>query len=177
MATYFRAITDEQAALIENAHLFFVASADPTLGEGPEGVGPVNLSPKGGVPLHVLGPNKVAYLDYKGSGNETARHANAGGPMTLMVCSFEGENAAVVRLFGRATVLSLDDSPLAPTLVEASADGEIGLTQRQVIEVDVESTVTSCGYGVPVLDYVGQRNPELRGTAYKPPRRATAGTS
>ena len=177
MATYFRAITDEQAALIESAHLFFVASADPSLGEGPEGVGPVNLSPKGGVPLHVLGPNKVAYLDYKGSGNETARHANAGGPMTLMVCSFENENAAVVRLFGKATVTPLDDSPLAPMLTEASADGEIGLSQRQVIEVDVESTVTSCGYGVPVLDYVGQRNPELRGTAYKPPRRATAGTS
>ena len=77
MATYFRAITDEQAALIRNAHLFFVASADPSLGEGPEGVGPVNLSPKGGVPLHVLSPNKVAYLDYKGSGNETARHAKA----------------------------------------------------------------------------------------------------
>ena len=49
VATYFRAITDEQAALIRNAHLFFVASADPSLGEGPEGVGPVNLSPKGGV--------------------------------------------------------------------------------------------------------------------------------
>ena len=113
VATYFRAITDEQAALIRNAHLFFVASADPSLGEGPEGVGPVNLSPKGGVPLHVLSPNKVAYLDYKGSGNETARHAKAGGPMTVMVCSFEGENAAVVRLFGKATVSSLDDSPLA----------------------------------------------------------------
>ena len=171
MATYFRAITDEQAALIRNAHLFFVASADPSLGEGPEGVGPVNLSPKGGVPLHVLSPNKVAYLDYKGSGNETARHASAGGPMTVMVCSFEGENAAVVRLFGKATVSSLDDSPLAELLVAASADEEIGVKQRQVIEIDVDSTVTSCGYGVPVLDYVAQRTPEGRGLAYKPPRK------
>ena len=174
MATYFRAITDEQAALIDNARLFFVASADPSLGKGPEGVGPVNLSPKGGVPLHVLGPNKVAYLDYKGSGNETARHASAGGPMTVMVCSFEGENAAVVRLFGKATVSSLDDSPLAELLVAASADEEIGVKQRQVIEIDVDSTVTSCGYGVPVLDYVSQRTPEGRGLAYKPPRGAAA---
>ena len=177
MATYFRAITDEQAALIRNAHLFFVASADPSLGEGPEGVGPVNLSPKGGVSLHVLGPSKVAYLDYKGSGNETARHASAGGPMTVMVCSFEGENAAVVRLFGKATVSSLHDSPLAELLVAASADEEIGVKQRQVIEIDVDSTVTSCGYGVPVLQYVEQRTPERRGTAYKPVRQAAAKAS
>ena len=177
MATYFRAITDEQAALIRNAHLFFVASADPSLGEGPEGVGPVNLSPKGGVPLHVLSPNKVAYLDYKGSGNETARHAKSGGPMTVMVCSFEGENAAVVRLFGKATVSSLDDSPLAELLVAASADEEIGVKQRQVIEIDVDSTVTSCGYGVPVLKYVEQRTPERRGTAYKPVRQAATKAS
>ena len=177
VATYFRAITDEQAALIRNAHLFFVASADPSLDEGPEGVGPVNLSPKGGVPLHVLSPNKVAYLDYKGSGNETARHATAGGPMTVMVCSFESENAAVVRLFGKATVTPLEESPLAATLVEDSADESIGLSQRQVIEVDVESTVTSCGYGVPVLKYVEQRTPERRGTAYKPARQAAAKAS
>ena len=176
MATYFRAITDEQAALIRNAHLFFVASADPSLGEGPEGVGPVNLSPKGGVPLHVLGPNRVAYLDFGGSGNETARHANEGGPMTLMVCSFEQENAAVVRLFGKATVTPLEESPLAAMLVERSADESIGLRKRQVIEVAVDSTVTSCGYGVPMLEYVGQRTPEQRGAEYKPPRRSAAPT-
>lgn len=174
MATYFRAITDEQADLIRNTHLFFVASADPSLGEGPEGVGPVNLSPKGGVPLQVLDANRVAYLDYKGSGNETARHANAGGPVTVMVCSFDHDNAAVVRLFGKATVTPLEESPLAPMLIETSADEEIGVSQRQVIEIDVDSTVTSCGYGVPMLEYVGQRTPEQRGTAYKPPRQAAA---
>ena len=111
MATYYQSITDEQMALIKNANLFFMGSADPALVEGPEGVGPVNLSPKGGVPLHVLGPNRVAYLDYSGSGNETARHAAAGGPVTVMICSFEEENPAVVRLYGKATVMPLD----APT--------------------------------------------------------------
>ena len=30
MATYYPSITDDQAALIRNAPLFFVASADPT---------------------------------------------------------------------------------------------------------------------------------------------------
>ena len=60
MATYYPSITDDQAALIRNAPLFFVASTDPALAPGPEGIGPINLSPKGGVPLHVIDPNRVA---------------------------------------------------------------------------------------------------------------------
>ena len=173
MATDHQAITHEQADLIRNAHLFFVGSADPTLMAGPAGVGPVNRSPKGGVPLHVLGPNKVAYLDYVGSGNETARHAAAGGPITVMVCSFEEENAAVVRLYGKATVTPLEESTIAELLLEHSDDEEIGLKKRQVIEIDVESTVTSCGYGVPVLNYVKQRTIADRGRAYKRKRLTT----
>ena len=47
MATYYPAITDEQAALIKSAPMFFVATADPQLAKGPHGVGAVNLSPKG----------------------------------------------------------------------------------------------------------------------------------
>jgi hypothetical protein len=74
MASYYASITDEQGALIRAARLFFVATADARLRAGSNGVGPVNVSPKGGVPLHILSPNRVAYLDYRGSGNETARH-------------------------------------------------------------------------------------------------------
>src|SRR6185295_9182128 len=113
MATYHPSITDEQAALIRSAAMFFVASADPQLAIGPNEVGPVNVSPKGGVSLHILGPNRVAYLDYRGSGNETARHCTAGGPITVMVCSFDEGDAAIVRLFGKARATPLESSPLA----------------------------------------------------------------
>jgi hypothetical protein len=88
MAACYTSITDEQAALIRIAPLFFVASVDPKLLKGPDNVGPVNLSPKGGVKLHIINPHRVAYLDYPGSGNETARHARMGGPITIMLCSF-----------------------------------------------------------------------------------------
>ena len=113
MATYYTSITDEQAALIHSAPLFFVASVDPNLTKGPGGVGPVNLSPKGGVRLHILNPTRVAYLDYPGSGNETARHAAANGSITIMVCSFGEEDAAIIRLLGKATVTPFAESPLA----------------------------------------------------------------
>jgi hypothetical protein len=173
MATYHPSITDEQAALIRNAPMFFVASADPHLAHGPDGVGPVNVSPKGGVPLHIIDRNRVAYLDYRGSGNETARQCTAGGPITVMICSFEEGDAAVVRLFGKARVTPLAESPLAALLVEQSIEGWKGPT-RQVVEVHVESTMTSCGYGVPVMQFVRQRRVVDRGRRYKEPRPAHA---
>jgi hypothetical protein len=168
MAEFFPSITDEQAALIRRASVFFVATADPALASGPHNVGPVNVSPKGGVPLHILTPNRVAFLDYPGSGNETARHALAGGPITLMVCAFEAENAAIVRLYGRARVLPLAGSPLAPILLQHGAS-ELK-APRQAIEIDVEQTMTSCGYGVPVMDFVRDRKPADRGRQYKSKR-------
>jgi hypothetical protein len=45
VASYHPSITDEQAALIRNAPLFFVATADPNLATGPHGIGPV-ISPR-----------------------------------------------------------------------------------------------------------------------------------
>ena len=175
MATYHSSITDEQAALIRNAAMFFVASADPGLASSNE-VGPVNVSPKGGVPLHILAPNRVAYLDYRGSGNETARHCAAGGPITIMVCSFEDEDAAIVRLFGSARVTPLADSSLAPLLLQQPAK-ELKGAPRQVIEVEVEKTMTSCGYGVPVMKLVRQRRSVDRGRRYKEGRQATVPVS
>jgi hypothetical protein len=167
MATYHPSITDEQAALIRNAPMFFVASAAPELATGPNAVGPVNVSPKGGVPLHILGPNRVAYLDYRGSGNETARHCAAGGPITVMICSFEGEDAAVVRLFRRARATPLEESPLAERLLGHPA-AELKGKPRQVIDVEIDNTMTSCGYGVPVMQLVRQRRAVDRGRRYKP---------
>jgi hypothetical protein len=167
MTTGHDRITPEQATLIRAARVFFVASADPALGVGPDDQGPVNLSPKGGTPLHVLDDRRVAYLDYLGSGNETARHAAAGGPVTVMVMAMDGEDAAIVRLYGHASVRPLDDdSPLAAQLLAEPA-AEIGLPQRQIVEIAVEGTQTSCGYGVPVLTYAGERTREQRGRRYK----------
>ncbi|MEX0761135.1 MAG: pyridoxamine 5'-phosphate oxidase family protein [Dehalococcoidia bacterium] len=171
MARIYESITAEQAELIRRSPLFFVASADPSLADTEAGLGPVNLSPKGGVPLHVLDDHRVAYLDYTGSGNETARHAVAGGPVTVMVCSFEADDAAVVRLYGKAAVSTLEDSPLAALLLDSPAES-IHLPQRQVIEVLVDRTITSCGYGVPVMEFARERNLSGRGRSYKEGRRA-----
>jgi hypothetical protein len=169
MATFYPSITDEQAALIRSAPVFFVATVDPNLAPGPHGEGPINVSPRGGVPIHILAPDRIAFLDYAGSGNETARHSLAGGPITVMVPSFDAENAAIVRLYGRARITPLAESLLAELLREHPAT-EIRLPERQVIEVEIERTMTSCGYGVPVMSFEQDRTVANRGRAYKESR-------
>ena len=159
-------ITEEQAELIRDSRVFFVASADPAMGEGPDGQGAVNLSPKGAADLFVIDQHRVAYFDYRGSGNETARHSAAGGPITLMVMSMSVDDAAIVRLYGRAEAVPLEQSVLAEQ-AEALRAVDIPTAERQVIEVRVERTQTSCGYGVPVYEYVGERSREQRGRRYK----------
>jgi hypothetical protein len=166
MGTFYDAITDEQAKLIRRAPLFFVATADPRLSPGSNGAGPVNLSPRGGVPLHILTPNRVTFLDFVGSGNETARHSLAGGPITVMVCSFEDKDAAIIRLFGRARVMPVDESPIADLMIQ-DAGNEPRDSLRQAIEIDVDKTATSCGYGVPVMSFVRERQVADRGEKYK----------
>ena len=167
MSSFYPAITPEQAELIRSCALFFLASADPQLADGPGGTGPVNVSPKGGVTLHMLSENRVAYLDTNGSGNETARHAAAGGPVTVMVCSF-GTDAAVVRLYGHARMVPFEQSALAQVLADEAR--HLMSSPRQVIEIDVERTRTSCGYGVPVMAVERERQREDRGRRFKPSR-------
>ena len=166
MASYYSSITDEQAELIKNTPLFFVGTSAPTEADVSEGVGQINISPKGGVPLHIINPNRVAYLDYAGSGNETARHSASGSPITVMICSFEGENAAIVRLYGKAEITLIEKSPLAENLLKHGAK-DLKLAPRQVIEVQVEKTSTSCGYGVPVMEFIRDRRTIDHGRQYK----------
>ena len=166
MASTSDCITHEQANLIRRAKLFFVASAAPDLSPGPLGQGPVNLSPKGGAPLHIIDDRTVAYLDFRGSGNETARHAQHNGPLTP-----HGHVTRCARRRHRPPLRPrprhpLDQSPHAEQL-RADAPGVPGLPERQVVTLRIDSTATSCGYGVPVYEYAGDRDQAARGRRYK----------
>lgn len=165
MGNFYDHITDEQADLIGNSRMFFIASADPEFVDGAEGAGPLNLSPKGGSPLHVLSPHKVAYLDYPGSGNETAAHIGQGSPVTLMVMAGDEADAAIVRLYGKGVVHSVEGYEHAEQLLASPAEH---LSQpRQIIEIEVAKTQTSCGYGVPIFKFVKHRPAGNRGRRYK----------
>lgn len=146
MGTSYDEITDAMRTFIERQHLFFVATA-------PAEGGRVNLSPKGYDSFRVLGPSRVAYLDYTGSGAETIAHVRQNGRITFMFCAFEGK-PNIVRLYGTADVILADD----PRFATLRGHFPTEQTVRSVISVEVQSTSSSCGFSVPFMDYVGERN-------------------
>ena len=150
MATWYDSIDDDTRAFIEDQHVFFVSTA-PT---GEDDRYP-NVSPKGRTLLRVLGPKLVGYLDYPGSGNETATHIGQGSPIALMFCSF-GTTAGIVRLYGRARVVPAGDPELARH--RDAFRGDFHPFVRQAFLVDVEKVQRSCGYGVPLMEFVRDRD-------------------
>jgi hypothetical protein len=130
--------------------MFFVGSA-PLAADGH-----VNISPKGmaGTFL-VLGPHRVAYLDYFASGVETVAHVRENGRIVLMWCEF-GRPPKIVRLHGRGRVLFPQDAGFAD--VRHQFPKERTQAQRSIIVVDVDRVSDSCGYAVPLFDFVAHRD-------------------
>jgi predicted pyridoxine 5'-phosphate oxidase superfamily flavin-nucleotide-binding protein len=132
---------------IENQKVFFVATA-------PCDGGRVNVSPKGvGGTFAVVDEHTVAYLDITASGAETIAHLRENGRITLMFCSFD-RSPNVVRLHGRGRVVPIYDAEYAAW----SARFPETRGARAVIVVDVERVSDSCGYGLPLMEYAGERD-------------------
>jgi Pyridoxamine 5'-phosphate oxidase len=144
------AISDDLAAFIARQHVFFVATA-------PSDGGHVNVSPKGLDTFAVLDQNTVAYLDLTGSGVETIAHLRENGRMTIMFCAFDGK-PNIARLYGRGKVLPIGEPEADALLSRFRAYPGA----RSVIHVQIDRVSTSCGYGVPLLGYEGERDQLLQ---------------
>jgi Pyridoxamine 5'-phosphate oxidase len=131
-------------SFIERQPLFFVATAAPD--------GRVNVSPKGADTLRILDDSHIRWLSLSGSGNETAGHLRRSNRITLMFCAFEGD-ALILRVYGRANVLH----PRDPGWKDALATFPELAGTRQIFDVSIDSVQTSCGSGVPVMTYSGER--------------------
>jgi len=145
MSSFFDRLTPELTEFVCAQPVFFVATAAPE--------GRINLSPKGMDTFRVLDENRVAYLDLTGSGNETAAHLLRNGRITIMFCSFD-EKAEIARLYGRGVVIGPEHARW-PELI-ANFPELPGV--RQVMEVRVESAMTSCGYAVPRMGGMSARD-------------------
>ena len=142
-----RSQIDEAAReFIAKQKIFFVASA-PLSGEGH-----VNLSPKGLDTFRILGPTTVAYLDFNGSGVETIAHLKENGRIVLMFCAFQGP-PDIWRFYGRGRVVEAHEAEFARL---AKHFGECE-NARSVIVVEITRVQDSCGYGVPLFRYEGER--------------------
>src|SRR5262249_55759175 len=94
----------------------------------------------------------VAYLDLTGSECETAAHIAENGRLTLMFCSFE-EKPLILRIYGRGRVIHMRDPQWAATYSHfKSYPGE-----RQIVALDIDSIMTTCGFAVPLFEFKGER--------------------
>lgn len=145
MGQKFSELNDRHIDFIAKQKLFFVATAAPD--------GRVNVSPKGMDSLRVLDSNRIVWLNVTGSGNETSAHVQENPRMTLMFCALEG-SPLILRVYGNARVIHQRDSDW---------DAAFGLFDplpgaRQIFDLVVDLVHTSCGMGVPLFDYIGERN-------------------
>lgn len=137
-------LTPKLVDFIKNQPLFFVATA---MNEGK-----INLSPKGLDSFKVLDDNTVLWLNLTGSGNETAAHLQNDDRMTIMFCAFKGR-PLILRLYGTAkmyhkgTGFWKEHIDFFPSI----AGG------RQLVKMKIDMVQTSCGMGVPLMNYEQQR--------------------
>ena len=142
MATFLKSLNTSLIDFIQAQHIFFVATAAPD--------GRINLSPKGRDSLRIIGKNTVVWLNYTGSGNETAVHLLAQNRITLMFCSY-GPKPLILRLYGSAKVFHTHDWQKNIDQFQKIAG------VRNIFIVNIDSVQTFCRYSVPRYDFKNQR--------------------
>ncbi len=147
MGKFYNLIEPAHQQFIKNQHIFFVATAPLSAN------GRINLSPKGLDCFRVLNDNKVAYMDLISSGNETSAHTLENGRITFMFCSFS-DKPNILRLYGTGFTI-LPDSEIWD---QYAKDFTIYPSTRQIIVADINLVQTSCGFGVPLFEYTGERD-------------------
>src|SRR3954462_8147274 len=156
MAKRFDEIDGKLKDFIESQPVFFVGTAP----SGDEGH--VNLSPKGGANLfRVTGPLGFAYVDLMGSGIETIAHLRENGRIVLMFCAFAGP-PKIVRLHGQGRVVPEHDPEFAALLPEFSLNENALALARGIVVVETTRISDSCGFVVPQMDLVAERDQLMR---------------
>jgi hypothetical protein len=153
MGKVFERIDEHQREWIAQQSLYFVGTA-PLAGDGH-----VNVSPKGPIgTLRVLDDHTVAYLDMVGSGAETIAHLRENGRVVVMLCAFQGP-PRILRLHGRGEVVPVGDPRFAGLFERAGFEDPhpVAEARRAIVVVEVDRIADSCGYGVPLMSYEGER--------------------
>jgi hypothetical protein len=102
--------------------------------------------------LRIVDDSRIVWLNLSGSGNETAAHLRDVNRMTLMFCAFDGD-PLILRVYGEADVLHPRDAGW-----DAAVSGFPQLAgSRQVFDLHIDMVQTSCGTGVPEMQFVKSR--------------------
>lgn len=147
MAKLVNGLSAKHIEFIKKQKMFFVATAP--LGQNTF----INLSPKGLEHTQVINSQEIAYMDFTGSGNETSAHLLENGRITLMFCSFD-KVPNILRIYGSGKVILPNDKDWDTY----ASLFHITVACRQIITIAIKAVQTSCGYGVPMYTYIGDRD-------------------
>lgn len=147
MGKEYTEIDDRLQEWIARQHIFFVATA-PLAADGL-----LNCSPKGLDTLRVLGPRTLAYVDLGGSGIETVAHLRENGRITLMLCAFDGP-PKIFRFYGHGRAVEPGQADFDELVSRFPEQPSV----RNVVIIDVERIIDSCGFGVPEYEFRRHRD-------------------
>lgn len=145
MAEQFPELTDGLIRFINNQHIYFTGTARAS--------GRVNVSPKGTDSLKVLSPRRIVWQNLTGSGNETASHLLENDRMTLMFCSFD-KKPLILRVYGNAHAVHPRDAAWPEYVAQFPENPGT----RQFFVLDIDLVQTSCGFAVPLMNHVADRD-------------------
>jgi hypothetical protein len=141
----FDCFEDSHITFIANQHMFFVATAAPE--------GRVNMAPKDAASLKVVNPNRIVWVNLTGAENESGAHLAESTRMTLMWCSFM-QKPLILRAYGHADLIH----PRDEAWDELIGNFPPRLGSRQILDLKIDFVLTSCGFGVPLYDFVQERD-------------------
>ena len=148
MAKNYDSLTGELKDFIRQQKIFFVGTA-------PHAEGEVHIAPKGYDILRILNDNHIVYLDYYGSGNDTANHLAENRNITLMWCGFDTQ-PCILRAFGKGEIISKGTDEFN-RLLETCFPNYKEAIVRQIFSIKIHRAMTSCGNGVPFMKYEDDR--------------------
>ena len=147
MGKIFNEITADLQKWIEKQKMFFVATAplSPDLH--------INCSPKGLDSFRILDAHTVAYQDLTGSGIETIAHIRENKRILLMFCAFDGP-PKIVRLHGIGEAITTDHEDFE----NINEQFPLKRGTRAYIRITLNRISDSCGYSVPLYNFVRDRD-------------------
>lgn len=144
MGTQYAELRAEDKTFISAQHVFFVATATRDSS--------INLSPKGLDSLRIIDDAHLVWLNLTGSGNETAAHLQHDGRITLMFCSFDPK-PLILRVYGRGEIIHTRHE----NWEHHAARFRDVRGARQIVDCHIERVQRSCGFGVPLMRFDGDR--------------------
>jgi hypothetical protein len=146
MAKDYQEIDERIQRWVEAQRMFFVSTA-PRADDGL-----INCSPKGLDGLRILGPKQMVYADIGGSGIETVAHLKENARITIMLCALSGP-PKIFRFYGKGRCVEPHEEGFAD-FVELFPNMP---TIRNFVVIEIQRIRDSCGYGVPLYEFNGER--------------------